>query len=193
MNIYHKILFPYHSHASVWKQSRFFSLLSIGLWQWNVCILKDLADNSKYMNEKVFNLAFCGFFFFFLPSFSFLRKCAVLMLYSMPAHEHSCTERPVFSLNQNMDEKAAGWNWTWAIQNSSHSQGSFSPHLATCIHGHPEHAPASCRSPWLTASTTLLPIKAETSPSHLCHLWLSQYKVTILNELQPLVNFSLSL
>lgn len=144
------------------------------------------------MTERVFNLAFCGSFFPFAFFFPFLRKCAVLTLHSMPVHEHSFTERPVFSLNPNMDEKAAGWNWTWAIQNASHSQGSFSQHLATCTHGHPEHAPASCRSPWLAASSALLSIKAETSPSHLCHLSLSQCKVTIPKELQPLENFSLS-
>lgn len=73
-------------------------------------------------------------FLFLLPFFLPLRKCAILLLHSTPAHGHSFTKRPVLSLNQNMDEKAAGWNWTWAIQKASHSQGNFSQHLCSGTH-----------------------------------------------------------
>lgn len=128
-------------------------------------------------------------FFFLLPFFLLLRKCAILMLHSTPAHGHSFTEWPVLSLNQNMDEKAAGWNWTWAIQKASHSQGNFSQHLCSGTHWAWPHLLCS---PWLTASITFLWIKPGTSFSHLCCLSLSLNKVAILKELQPLENFSLS-
>lgn len=125
-------MFSCLSHSPNWKQIRLF-YYTTGLWQCNVFIfIKRSEREFKSEGWRFFKLTSL-LLFLFAFFFSSLELMCSFMLHPMPSHDcpYSST---VFRLNQNMDEKAAGWSLTWTIQNTFQTEGSLGQQVASGIH-----------------------------------------------------------